>query len=152
MLENNTHNQLDRYIDLCDKKIEYHTQNAKNSRIWETFLSISNIFIASLNILTLVIMTTLDAEHTTTSIVSGTFAFVLVISTKVKDQMNFQALNIQHNNSLDSYSDIKMELEKLARSDDFHLGLDTLLIRYEAVVQKSHFQTVRCCYLCCCLG
>ena len=147
---------INNYIEKCNIKIDYHKINARHARLWNNFISTGNIFLSSLSSLLMVIFTVVHTPESTISIISGCLFFTLTISNKVKDDFNFLSLSISHHNSMDAYSDIKYELEKLINStEDLEQNIrpliDIIILKYGGVNQKSHHQSVRWCFYGCCL-
>lgn len=143
---------LDDYIKKCTQKIEYHSKNAKSARLWNNVLSTANIFLSAACAFTMTILSVEQSPSFVITIVGSGYAMIITITSKIKESFNFDVLNVLHNNAMDSYSDVKMDLEKLKRDQEYHPHLlESAIQKYEAVVQKSHVQSIKECHFYFCL-
>lgn len=143
------------YIEKCETSINYHKENAKNAKKWNLFINMSNIVLSATMAFSMTVMSVLNSPNATVTIVGSTFALFIGIGNKIKDDMSFKSLAFAHDSASDSYSELKQSFVLLLNDIDKHQyspeQFDQLILKYEAISQKSHFQSVKCCKMFCCL-
>jgi len=137
---------VDNYINKCQDKINKHSINSKNSRIWNNLLGTLNILISAMSALTMTIMTVAEVDSAGITIVGATYAFLITVFTKVKDDYEFNLLNFRHASVMDDYSELNIQFEKLKYEFD-NVKMESCIIKYESINKNSHIQDVKICYL-----
>lgn len=141
---------ISNYILKCTDKIEKHKNNAINASVWNNFLSTASIVLSAGTALSLSILTVLESDVITITVVSSIYAFLITIANKVKDSYSFLALSYQHYHLLDQFAEIQIEMQKAYDLNDVD-QFPILIYRFILIEQKSHIQNVKCsnCMRCC---
>ena len=139
---------IEQYLEKCTTKIDFHSKNAKNAQIWNNVLSLINISISALCALTMTILTVTGVGSTPITCVGASYAFVITIATKLKEDYKFNVLEYAHNDIKDDFAELKINFEKLKYTDDYR-DIEKYIIKYEHIMKTSHLQTVKSCKFCC---
>lgn len=158
MLQNdyisNIINKSKEYIEKCEERIIYHNNNSRNSKKWDSFLSVCNIVLTSSMALTMTLLSVYVVPETTVAIIGSIFSFLILVSNKIRDEYDFKLLGLQHDLSSDDYSELKQSIVLFLSEIDKHKLNDTdfnnLIIKYETIIQKSHHREV-CKIFCFCI-
>lgn len=143
------------YLFKCEEKILYHTANSLAAWGWYKTLSTMNILISSLAGLSMTILTVNSYDASTIAVIGGTYACVITVIQKITNDFNFLVLQYQHANAGDEFSGVRYQLILLANGiviDVNNIKLDAIIHKYESIVQKSHIQSVRFCWIACCFN
>lgn len=128
------------YISKCNEKRKHHYNQAKYANAWNTFFNILEIILSSSAALCLTIMTVYEHPQLETTIVSGSFIFLMTINSKIKNYFNFPALYYRHYNAGDDFRLLKHDFETVVNTN----LVPHLVQKYILTDQKTHIEPVKC--------
>lgn len=144
------------YIEKCNKRVIYHDRQAKNSKLWDSCLNVGNIIMTAGLAFSMTLMSVLSVPDQLIAITGAIFSFAILVGNRLRDEFDFKVLAFQHDSSADDYSELRQAFDLIVNDIENHRSpysdLHTLMIKYEATIQKSHHRQVcDCNILCCCI-
>ena len=102
------------------------------------------------------IQTVIEVPSSSVTIVGASFAAVIALTSKVKDNFSFKALSYQHHHISDEFNVLYQDLNKFLKDTEENqfdeMNYRIILNRFNAISSKGHLQEVRSCrFIFCCL-
>ncbi len=146
--------KIGEYTALCNKKGDFHRNQAKHSLRWWNFLGVLNVLLTASQALALTIQASLEDDGKNIAIVGGTFSFCIAVFTRVQMSFSFNCLSIEHHHVADDYQELGQRFRLLIndiekeefKEDDYEKCVN----RYISINEKTHLQTVTKLKIFCC--
>ena len=135
------------YKKKCRSKIEYHSIQARSSKLWSDLFKITKLISSSSSIITMSLMTINNFESYQLAITGSCFIFFNGILDKLMESYNFDLISNQNYVALDDFKDILLKLEVDILEEGNKQSI--LIEKYLLLESKFHVSPVKECWLGC---
>lgn len=146
MLNGGLENEINKYIEQCEKLITYHSKMARNAINFHHLLSLVNVFLSAGSILATSLLTIYKSEPENIALCSGLFSFASLIFMRTQAVYNFNILNILHKQISDDHIELCSRFKLLLLEPD-PIIFNELVSRFVSIREKNGLPSVRSCKL-----